>query len=106
MGKYENLSFEKINHTGVITLRRGSVMNALNREITLEFHSVLEALPEMFPEVRVVVITGEGRGFCSGADVNGMNPIDRQSTADFPQPIRKPTGWLTLALRSFPHPTI
>ena len=70
MGKYENLSFEKINHTGVITLRRGSVMNALNREITLEFHSVLEALPEMFPEVRVVVITGEGRGFCSGADLS------------------------------------
>ena len=57
MQKYENLSFEKINYTGVITLMRGEVMNALNREITLEFHSLLEKLPEMFPERRVVVIT-------------------------------------------------
>lgn len=72
MQKYEKLSFKKINYTGVITFRRGEVMNALNREITLEFHSLLEKLPEMFPEIRVVVITGEGRGFCSGADLSRM----------------------------------
>ena len=46
MQKYEKLSFEKIDYTGVITLMRGEVMNALNREITLEFHSLLEKRSE------------------------------------------------------------
>ena len=110
MGKYENLSFEKINHTGVITLRRGSVMNALNREITLEFHSVLEALPEMFPEVRVVVITGEGRGFCSGADLSRMASGGSENRR-IPGNGSGQTGMLRIqelaaSIRSIPQPVI
>ena len=72
MSNYKHLSFETINHTGLVTLRRPDVMNALNKELTLELHHVLEKISGLFPSIRVVVLTGEGNGFCSGADLSQM----------------------------------
>ena len=47
-------------------------MNALNKEITQELHQLLEEIPSYFPDIRVIILTGEGRGFCSGADLSRM----------------------------------
>ena len=72
MSNYKQLSFETINHTGLVTLRRPDVMNALNKELTLELHHVLEKISGLFPNIRVVVLTGEGKGVCSGAELSRM----------------------------------
>ncbi|HBR64700.1 MAG TPA: 2-(1,2-epoxy-1,2-dihydrophenyl)acetyl-CoA isomerase, partial [Dehalococcoidia bacterium] len=72
MKDYKNLSFSVNDHVGVLTLDRPEVMNALNRELTLEFHEILDELPALFPEIRVLVITGNGNAFCSGADLSRM----------------------------------
>lgn len=66
---YEFLSLDFKETIAVITLRRPETLNALNRKLTREFHEVLNHLASN-TEIRVIVLTGEGRGFCSGADVS------------------------------------
>jgi 2-(1,2-epoxy-1,2-dihydrophenyl)acetyl-CoA isomerase len=54
----------------VVTLNRPKVLNSLNKEIIDE---LLEAFDTAYEDksIRTVVLTGEGRGFCSGADLAG-----------------------------------
>lgn len=51
-----------------IALNRPDVYNALNDSITFELQDVLKAATRD-PQVRVVVLTGEGKAFCSGQDL-------------------------------------
>jgi enoyl-CoA hydratase/carnithine racemase len=53
-----------------ITLDRPDKLNALTFEVYRELANTFEALER--PDVRAVVITGRGRGFCSGGDVEGI----------------------------------
>lgn len=54
-----------------LTLNRPDVLNALNDEMAAE---ILQALREAGrdPEVRCIVITGAGRGFCAGQDLKSV----------------------------------
>jgi len=65
-------SFELTIDGGValITLDRPDRLNALTFEIYGELADTFASLDT--PEVRAVVITGKGRGFCSGGDVEGI----------------------------------
>lgn len=54
-----------------ITLDRPERLNALTFEVYRELRETFRDLGAA-PDVRVVVITGEGRGFCSGGDVDGI----------------------------------
>ena len=65
---YDDLIYAKDDHIATITLNRPERMNAL----TMKTHSELaQALEEAKndDEVRVLILTGTGRGFCSGDDV-------------------------------------
>lgn len=59
--------------TGVatITLNRPERLNALTFEVYDELRNTFYALHDE-PEVRVIVVTGSGRGFCSGGDVEDI----------------------------------
>jgi len=59
----------------VITLNRPEKLNALNHELVDDLHRVLDDL-DNDDECRVVVLTGAGRGFCSGLDLTASSPID------------------------------
>ena len=64
---YEHLLYEKDGHRATITLNRPEKRNALNEKLTREFETALLAA-EDDDEVRVVVLRGAGKGFCSGHD--------------------------------------
>ena len=66
--EYKDLLFEKDDHIAVITLNRPQKMNALGPDLRESFKAAMKAV-EDDDEVRVGIITGAGRGFCSGADV-------------------------------------
>jgi len=66
---YENLLFDKQDHIGLITLNRPEQLNALSRALHEETLAVLDEI-QRDDDVRTVVLTGAGRGFCSGADVS------------------------------------
>lgn len=72
----ETKSFRSsVDETGVltITLDRPERINALTFEVYAELRDVFRHLKESAPEVRSVVLQGEGpRGFCSGGDVNDI----------------------------------
>ena len=64
------LLLEKTEHVAVLTLNRPQKLNALNGELR---DAMLDAIADVQTDdqVRAVVFTGAGRGFCSGADLTG-----------------------------------
>src|SRR5438309_1465697 len=63
--------FEMRGPVGLITFTRPDTLNALTFEVYRELRDLFEEL-ETESAVKSVVITGEGRGFCSGGDVNSI----------------------------------
>jgi 2-(1,2-epoxy-1,2-dihydrophenyl)acetyl-CoA isomerase len=66
---FETITFEKQDGLAVLTLNRPSVLNALNNHLITEMRTALRE-SENNPDIRVLIITGAGRGFCAGADLN------------------------------------
>ena len=60
----------------VLTLNRPEKLNALNYELVEELHAALDDIGAN-NDCRVVVLTGAGRGFCSGLDLTDPNPPRR-----------------------------
>jgi len=71
MGYEEIVYTVEEEHIAVITLNRPDVMNALTHKTHEELAHAIEQA-DKDPEVRVMVITGAGRGFCSGDDVSSI----------------------------------
>jgi len=65
---YKTIIFEKKSHIAKITLNRPDALNAMNRDMIVEIGHALEE-SEKDDEIRVVVITGNGKAFCVGADL-------------------------------------
>lgn len=67
----EQILLEEIRpHVALMTLNRPDRLNALSWELVDELHATLDRL-ERDNATRVVVLTGAGRGFCSGLDLQG-----------------------------------
>jgi enoyl-CoA hydratase/carnithine racemase len=63
-----DLICEKQNHVGVIKLNRPDRMNAISPEMLTALGAGLAEF-DKDPNVRAIILTGEGRGFCSGLDL-------------------------------------
>ncbi|WP_430331613.1 enoyl-CoA hydratase [Rhodococcus sp. ACT016] len=61
-------------NVALVTLNRPERMNAMAFDVMIPFREALEAISND-TSVRAVVITGAGRGFCSGADQRSAGPI-------------------------------
>jgi len=61
--------YEKMGKVAVITLNRPEKLNALNMQMHTDMREALKEAKED-PEVRSIVFTGAGRGFCSGSDIS------------------------------------
>jgi len=86
-----------------VTLNRPQQLNAINALMSREFLDLLRGLREdRHPEIRVVVFTGAGDGFCSGAD---LSPDAR---AERPPPIvmMRRTADVAHLVHSLPTPTV
>lgn len=68
----------------VLTLNRPEKLNALNYELVEDLHANLDAI-RANNDCRVVVITGAGRGFCSGLDLTDPNPERSGQGMEFPR---------------------
>jgi len=80
---YEDLLLEKKDGIATITLNAPDKMNALTIGMRKSLLSVTEELAQD-DKVRVVVVTGAGRGFCAGADLSGgVGELSRQQRLEF-----------------------
>jgi enoyl-CoA hydratase/carnithine racemase len=66
--------FDRTTAVATITLDRPERLNALTFEVYAELKQVFDALddPARTPDVRAILLTGEGRAFCSGGDVESI----------------------------------
>jgi 2-(1,2-epoxy-1,2-dihydrophenyl)acetyl-CoA isomerase len=97
---YETIRSDVADGVATITLHRPETLNALNATMRREMREALKATGRD-DAVRAVVITGEGRGFCSGADLRGgkgERQFRRVLTAEYNPLIR--------AIRDLPKPVI
>ncbi len=65
---YETLLYEVDQGVATIMLNRPAVLNAISSQMIEELQAVLNIIQDD-AAVRAVVLTGAGRGFCSGADL-------------------------------------
>lgn len=63
----------------MITLDRPDTLNSMNNDFMDDIRSAVE-MAEADQDARVIVVTGAGRGFCSGADLSAMGDPEGQQT--------------------------
>ena len=76
---YEQIEVEQRDAACVITLNRPEKLNAFTAQMGLELARAVNAASED-DNVRVIILTGEGRHFCAGADISdGADSFDTRS---------------------------
>lgn len=102
MSNYQFLRYSVEQGVATITLNRPDVYNALNDEITYELQDALKAVAKD-AQVRVVVLTGEGKAFCSGQDLKAASGDQKRS---FMQSLHKRYNPIVSAMRNLPKPIV
>jgi 2-(1,2-epoxy-1,2-dihydrophenyl)acetyl-CoA isomerase len=98
---FQFLKYDVQQGIATVTLNRPEVYNALNDEITFELQEALKAIGRD-EAVRVVVLTGEGKAFCSGQDLKS-DPGKKRSFLDS---LHRRYNPIIRAMRSLPKPII
>ncbi len=103
--RWENFRFAAADGVATVTLDRPEKLNPLTFESYADLRDLLHELPH-HTDVRVLVIRGEGKGFCGGGDVNEI--IGELIKMEPPDLIRftKMTGQVIRAMRDCPVPII
>jgi enoyl-CoA hydratase/carnithine racemase len=103
---YDCLLYEVRDRIATLTLNRPERLNALGGTLRDDLHdAVLRSGAD--DEVRVLVITGAGRGFCSGGDVKSMSERDQAGgVSPLQDKIAPQRDQTILAMRDCPKPII
>lgn len=103
---YELISYELKGNIAVIAFNDPKTMNACGVDTAQE---LLHAMEKAGDEARCTIITGKGRGFCSGANlgkVSGPALSHPGSKPDAGRPLDTHYNPLIMAIREHPHPVI
>jgi enoyl-CoA hydratase len=103
--EFETLRVESRPGVALITLCRPDRLNALTWEMVDELHAALAAVGGR-RDVRVVVLTGEGRGFCSGLDLGTPDAVGSADDTVAVYRRQERVAALATALRDLPQPVI
>src|SRR6266498_1176231 len=102
---WEHFRYREEGGVATVTFDRPERLNALTFEVYADLRELLAELPRR-EGVRVLVITGEGRGFCSGGDVHdiigALQGMGLRDLLDF----TRMTGAVVQRLRELPLPVI
>ena len=80
MANYEQILTDVEHQVLTITLNRPDRLNAWTGQMQLEVEDAIEKAGKD-DTIRCIVVTGAGRGFCAGADMNGLQEIKPDSAA-------------------------
>ena len=79
--RFETIRYEVRNSIAYVVFNRPEVHNAFNDIMICELNQVFDDLSNS-REIRAVVVTGEGKSFCAGADLNWMRRVKDYSFDD------------------------
>ncbi len=109
MKEFETFRFEEVEpRVGLVTMNRPEQLNAVNIMMLDEFGELFSLLSKD-DAIRVLILTGEGRGFCAGADLN--DAVVHKDTEAFSDPenflriVQERYAALVLGLRRIPQPS-
>ncbi|HEY1355326.1 MAG TPA: enoyl-CoA hydratase-related protein [Solirubrobacterales bacterium] len=104
----ETLRLEIDGEIGTLTLDRPDSFNAMSPEMIGEMMTAFAWLADEAP-LRALILTGAGRAFCAGGDINGFKAGVEDESVDLPAQVRRGAEALHTAivdLRRIPYPVI
>ncbi|MGH8958346.1 MAG: enoyl-CoA hydratase family protein [Acidimicrobiia bacterium] len=102
---WKHFHFSTADGIGSIVFARPEKLNALTFEVYADLRDLLAEIPQR-EDVRVLTITGEGKGFCSGGDVNEIiGALQEMSPRDLLEFTRM-TGAVVQRMRELPIPIV
>jgi 2-(1,2-epoxy-1,2-dihydrophenyl)acetyl-CoA isomerase len=101
---YQNLLFDIADGVARLTFNRPERLNSFNTEMHAEVRAALEVVKTS--AARVLVITGAGRGFCAGQDLNDRAVAPGGAAPDLADSIERNYKPLILTLRTLPLPVV
>jgi 2-(1,2-epoxy-1,2-dihydrophenyl)acetyl-CoA isomerase len=102
---YESIKFTLAHGIAVLTLNRPDRLNSFTQAMHGEVRDALDKLQADKP-ARVLVLTGAGRGFCAGQDLNDRAVEPGGKGVDLGESVEKFYAPLVTTLRSLPMPVI
>jgi 2-(1,2-epoxy-1,2-dihydrophenyl)acetyl-CoA isomerase len=103
--EYQNILFDAANGVATITLNRPERLNAFTQGLHTDLRDALGRVRDD-RSVRVLIVTGAGRGFCAGQDLNDRAVTRDQAPPDLGDSLEKNYKPLVLGLRALPIPVI
>jgi enoyl-CoA hydratase/carnithine racemase len=102
---WNNFEFAVDDGVAKVTLSRPEKLNALTFDVYADLRDLLGELPHR-GDARVLVLTGQGRGFCSGGDVDAIiGELQRMPSADL-LAFTRMSGAVVKAMRDCPLPIV
>src|SRR5436190_19734004 len=102
---YETIKFETANGIARITLNRPDRLNSFTSAMHAEVREALAAV-KADAALRVLLLTGAGRGFCAGQDLSDRAVAPGQAPVDLGASIEQNYRPLVLTLRALPMPVV
>ncbi|GAB2849427.1 2-(1,2-epoxy-1,2-dihydrophenyl)acetyl-CoA isomerase PaaG [Pseudoduganella ginsengisoli] len=102
---YENILFDISNGIAKLTLNRPDKLNSFTQAMHLEVRDALGQV-KADKSVRVLVLTGAGRGFCAGQDLSDRAVEPGAKGVDLGESVEKFYAPLVMELRNLPLPVI
>lgn len=102
---FDSIQYEVTNGIAILTLSRPEKLNSFTQAMHLEVRAALDNL-QQDRTVRVLVLTGAGRGFCAGQDLSDRAVAPGEKPVDLGDSVEQFYAPLVLTLRNLPMPVI
>lgn len=104
------MSFETIetsveNGVFTMTLHRPESLNSFNQQMHAEVREAMQQVKDD-PEVRCLLLTGKGRGFCAGQDLNDRAVSAGEGPPDLGESVEKNYNPLIRSIMNLPKPVV
>jgi len=104
--EFEKMTLEKEEGVGILTLNHPEKLNAMTTEMWLDLGRVVETV-QKDEGIKVLVITGAGRAFCSGSDVSGRLALRVEGKIPMThRELVEPVGYLSYFIHNLDIPII
>ena len=80
MASFETIIYSKICHTAIVSLNRPHILNAYNMQMRDDLFEIIQSIKDD-DDIKAVLISGQGRAFCSGADLTEFGTAPSQVIA-------------------------
>ena len=102
---YQHITFEHRGGVALLTLNRPASLNSFTTEMHAEVRSVMQQVTAD-PATRCLLITGAGRGFCAGQDLNDRAVAPGESMPDLSESIENNYNPLVRAITRLEKPVV